>query len=386
MSILKTIYLQHLNGSSPNATLDANGNMTVTGTVAGASPMMFRNKVINGDMRIDQRYAGSSVSNIYGYGVDRWAGYYLGSGTGRFSAQQSSTAPTGFKNSWLLTVTTADSSPSSGYGYGITHTIEGYNIADLNFGSSNALSVTVSFWVRSSVTGTFPFTISNGTSTRTYGSTYTINSANTFEYKTITIPGDVTGTWTYDNTGGIYMVFGFGGGSTRAASAGWQTFSGSTATMVTGCTQLIATNGATFYITGVQLEAGTKATPFEYRQFTTELQLCQRYYEKSYLLEHVPGTNSTYGISTGIVDGGSSTAIACNITYRVTKRTAPAVSFYKFDGTANVWARNTDNASTGTLSYPWGGATHGLYRIDSSAQALSTTYMFHGHWIASAEL
>lgn len=397
MSTVKSIYLQHLNGTTPNATMDTNGNFTVGGTVSGASSNMFRNRIINGDMRIDQRNAGAAVSGIYGYGVDRWAGYYLGAGTGRFSAQQSTTAPTGFKNSWLLTVTTADAAPSSGYGYGITHTIEGYNTADFNFGTASALPVTISFWVRSSVTGTFPLSLANGTSYRVYGTTYTINSANTWEYKTVTISGDTSGTWATDNTSGFYLVFGFGGGSTRTFSTGWQSGSGSTPTNVTGCTQLIATNGATFYITGVQLEVGTAATPFEFRSFGTELALCQRYYEKSFPIGTVPADNiNTNGLNTTqflLCSYGGTNAVSQNFNFLVQKRSAPTMTFY------NNYAFGTANGTAGqwkSYNGSWQ-STSGLVTNQATDRGFITamtlgsgttgqSYFSVGEWVAASEL
>ena len=269
---------------SVNTITDASGGATTTinGFTPSVSNMAGRNRIINGDMRIDQRNAGAAVSPMSGaYAIDRWVGSYLGSGVGRFSAQQSSTAPSGFSKSWLITVTTSDGAPSASYGYMVEQWIEGYNIADLGFGSASASPITVSFWVRSSVTGTFPLIIYNGAGTRTYGATYTITSANTFEYKTVTITGDTTGTWASDNTAGLALIFGFGGGSSRTLSTGWQAASGATPTNVTGCTSLIATSGATFYITGVQLEEGSVATPFEHRQYGQELALCQRYYYRT---------------------------------------------------------------------------------------------------------
>ena len=389
MSTVKSIYLQHLNGTTPNATMDTNGNFTVGGTVSGASSNMFRNRLINGAMVIDQRNAGASVtqSTSTGYTVDRWACY--GTQASKFTVQQNAAAvtpPVGY--SYYLGCTSSSAySITSTDRFQIAQPIEGINMIDLAWGTANAKTVTLSFWVYSSLTGTFGGSVFNYDGSRSCPFSYTISSANTWTYITVTITGDTTGTWY--RTAAPYAValnvlLSLGSGSTLSGTAG--TWAGAFYTSATGATSVVGVSGATFYVTGIQFEIGSTATPFEFRHFTTELQLCQRYYEKSYLIEHVPGTNTTYGISTGIVDGGSSTAIACNITYRVTKRTAPSVSFWKFDGTANVWARNTDNASSGTLTYPWGGGTHGLYRIDSSGQALSTTYMFHGHWVASAEL
>jgi hypothetical protein len=273
----------------------------------------FRNRFINGDMRIDQRNAGASVA-IAGtdiYTVDRWKASVQGSGTGRFSVQGSTVAPAGFTNSTLITVTTADAAPSASFGYQFLQSVEGFNTADFGFGSSDATAVTVSFWVRSSVTGTLPVLITNGGLTRSYGATYTVNSANTWEYKTITIPGDVSGAWETNNGVGLHLQFGLGGGSARTAATGWQTTDTTFRTTVTGSTQLIATSGATFYITGVQLEKGTVATPFERRPFGTELALCQRYYYK------VSGGIFGYGYAPTPTTG------RVNVFFPVTLRTAP---------------------------------------------------------------
>ena len=241
----------------------------------------FKNRIINGAMVIDQRNAGAAVAvtgNTGQMSVDRFLTTVFGSGTGRFTAQQSSTVPSGFINSLSATVTTADASPTSAYAYSLAQIIEGLNVTDLGWGAAGAATVTLSFWVRSSVTGTFPVVLMNGALDRAYGATYTISSANTFEYKTITIAGDTSGTWLKTNSAGINIQFGLGGGSARTVAAGWQANAGATTqTNVTGCTQLIATNGATFYITGVQLEKGSTATSFDYRPYGTELALCQRY-------------------------------------------------------------------------------------------------------------
>jgi hypothetical protein len=286
--------------------------------------MGFRNRIINGDMRIDQRNNGASVSNIDGYGVDRWNGSWTGSSVGRFSAQRSTVAPTGFTNSWLLTVTTPNASPAATDGNLIRQAIEGFNTADLAWGSASAQPATLSFWVRCSVTGTFPLIFSNEDTSRNYGATYTVSAANTWEYKTITLPGDTTGTWRTDNTAGIRLAFGFGGGSSRTTSLGWQ--SGSiTQTNVTGCTNLMATNGATFFITGVQLEAGSVATPFERRPYGTELALCQRYYEIA------RGGQSI---------AGQAGALSTNVSCAVEKRATPTVALV-----SNLYTQNTSTSN-----------------------------------------
>ncbi len=244
------------------------------------SELSFRNRIINGDMRIDQRNAGASVtlnSTTPQYPVDRivcggWAS------AGVFTAQQSTTATAGFVNSLVCTVTTTSALSTSGEEYVVRQNIEGLNVADLRWGTANASAVTISFWVRSSLTGTFAGSITNNAYDRSYVFTYTISSANTYEYKTVTIPGDTTGTWLANNSTGLRLQFNLGAGSSKTVSPG--SWGAGYFQNATGSVQLIGTNGATFYITGVQLEAGTVATPFERRDYGRELIMCQRYYYK----------------------------------------------------------------------------------------------------------
>jgi hypothetical protein len=246
---------------------------------AAASPYVLKNRIINGDMVIDQRNAGASVTPIADtYLVDRWL-VGLTSSTTFFSWQQSSTAPTGFTKSLLATSLGANT-PSAGQIYSLIQKIEGFNTADLGWGTASAQTVTLSFWVRASVTGTYAVIIGNSGLTRVYPATYTINSANTWEQKTITIAGDTSGTWETTNGTGIRVNFNLGTGSTYAiaSGSGWVTSTG--AYTVSGTTNISATNGATFYITGVQLEQNTTATPFERRLYNQELTNCQRYYWK----------------------------------------------------------------------------------------------------------
>ena len=247
-------------------------------TVQATAPKVgMVNRLINGDMRIDQRNAGAAVTiNTAAsiYTIDRWSAYGQGS-DGVFTVQQSSTASSDFTNSLAVTVTTADASISAAQLYTIGHKIEGNNIADLGWGTASAKSVCLSFQVRSSVTGTFSGSLKNSNGTRSYPFTYTISVANTFEYKTITIAGDTSGTWLTTNGIGLTLTISLGSGSNRLATAG--AWAAGNYDGATGAVTLISTSGATFYITGVQLEKGSTATDFEYVDYSRQLQMCQRY-------------------------------------------------------------------------------------------------------------
>ena len=246
----------------------------------GSNSPSNRNRIINGDMRIDQRNAGASVTPTANptYLVDRW--FFGLQQASKMSFQQSSTAPAGFNNSLLATSLSAYTPLSSDYHY-LGQRVEGYNVADLGWGTADAKTITLSFWVRSSVTGTLSGSLSNSGATRSYPFTYTISSANTWEQKYVTIAGDTAGTWDKTNGRGIVISFSLGSGSTYLGTA--DAWAGAYYTGATGSIQPIATSGATFYITGVQLEEGSVATPFEHRQYGQELALCQRYFEVAYV-------------------------------------------------------------------------------------------------------
>ena len=258
-------------------TLTVDSNASINGSNISTQPT-FRNRIINGNMTIDQR-GGTATINATGvtYNVDRWLGRGVAS-AGVFTLAQDTTSPANFTNSLKATVTTADSSIASGSSYRVQQMVEGYNIANLNWGTSDAQSVSLSFWVRSSVTGTFGGSVANGDYNRFNVFSYTISSANTWEYKTVTIAGDTSGTWVTNNALGLRLNFSLGAGSTLLTSAG--SWGSSAKEGVTGQTNVIATNSATFYVTGVQLEAGTTATDFENLQYGTQLALCQRYFER----------------------------------------------------------------------------------------------------------
>jgi len=304
---------------------------------AAASPYVLKNRIINGDMRIDQRNAGASVtinSAAYTFAVDRWSGYGE-SADGVFTLQRSTTAPTGFTNSLLATVTTADASIGANQLYIVEQFIEGFNVADLNFGTANAKTITISFWVRSSVTGTFSGSIADTNYTRSYPFTYAISLANTFEYKTVTIAGDTTGTWNTGNGIGMRLYFDLGSGSSTKGTAGAWTGSGTVG--ATGSTNLIATSGATWYVTGVQLEQNTSATPFERRLYNQELANCQRYYETG--SGFFNGLNPSFG-------NNNPHGMLAGTNFQVTKRATPSITL----GTATTSLCYTNSGSTNNIN------------------------------------
>ena len=238
-----------------------------------------KNLIINGAMQVAQRGTSDTIDGGgWDYVIDRFCA--LGqSSAGVFTYSQDSDAPAGFQKSLKVAVTTADTSLAVGDIYCIRHTIEGYNSAHLDFGTSDAKTITLSFWVKSSLTGTFGGALNSEGNNRSYAFTYNISAANTWEYKTITISGDTTGTWGVTNSHGVRITWGLGVGTTYSGTAG--SWAGSEYFSATGATSVIGTASATWYITGVQLEVGDTATPFEHRSYGDELRRCQRYYAKS---------------------------------------------------------------------------------------------------------
>jgi hypothetical protein len=248
-----------------------------TGTTTGYYG--FKNRIINGAMVVDQRNAGASVTPTNAqYLVDRWSANL--SQASKYSVQQNAgsvTPPAGFINYLGVTSLSAYSIVSTDT-FGVRQRVEGLNMTDFGWGSASAVTVTLSFWVRSSLTGTFGGALQNSAGNRSYPFSYTISSANTWEQKTVTIAGDTSGTWLTTNGIGVEVYFGLGVGSTYSGTAG--AWAGANYSSATGATSVVGTNGATFYITGVQLEKGSTATSFDYRPYGTELQLAQRYYWK----------------------------------------------------------------------------------------------------------
>ena len=308
MSTLKTTNLQHASAASPAIVLASDGTATAQLSSLNDGPLSgARNRIINGDMRIDQRAASVTTG---AYTVDRWE--YQTSAASKFTIGQNTAAPTGFVNSLLATSSSAYSVAAGDY-FSVQQKIEGTNTADLAWGTASAKTVTLSFYVRSSLTGTFGGSIKNSAVNRSYPFSYTISAANTWEQKSITIPGDTSGTWLTTTGIGMNVCFSLGAGSTFSGTAGaWAAAEYFTAT---GATSVVGTNGATFYITGVQLEAGSVATPFERRSYGQELALCQRYCPA--ISYYTNGGDRFLGAA------GSTTNSNPIVNFQVTPRTAP---------------------------------------------------------------
>jgi len=304
----------------------------------------MKNRIINGQMVLDQRNAGASVTpSVNGtYTLDRWVTYFTQAS--KFSVQQNAgsvTPPAGFTNYVGITSTAATTVGVSDE-FEIVQSIEGFNTADLDFGKSTAKTINLSFWVRSSLTGTFGGSVYNNAVDWCFPFSYTISSANTWEQKSITISGQTSGTWLTTNGIGVNVLFSLGAGSNRLATA--NTWINASRVGPTGQVNLVATNGATLYITGVQLEVGTQATSFEYRQYGTELQLCQRYYSR---IQGTSGATGYAGICTGQV--GTSTLGNLLLKMPATMRSTPTTSY---GGTIQIYdASVTPSVTAVTTAY-----------------------------------
>jgi hypothetical protein len=301
-------------------TLQIEKMTTESGYSLGAgNASSFKNRLINGGMDIDQRNGGASVTipaSAYTYTLDRWAAF--SSQASKFTVQQNAggvTPPAGFTNYLGATVgASANVTVGSGDLFAVRQAIEGFNMADLGWGAVGAKPITVSFWVRSSLTGVFGGSINTNFASISYPFTYTINAANTWEQKIISLVGPTTGgtaAWPVNSSSSLRLNFSLGAGSTLLGTAGaWVSTDYFSAT---GATNLITTNSATWYITGVQLEVGTVATSFDFRSIGTELALCQRYYETGYWLQNSGS-------------GGNNPFYQWTLYYQVLKRSAATLT------------------------------------------------------------
>jgi hypothetical protein len=374
---------------------DVIGTSVANTSLGAGNASTLKNRIINGAMVIDQRNAGASWSATNGsYSLDRWAAnsYDGGVTTGKFTIQQNAgsiTPPAGFANYLGVTSSAATSYGATGI-YTIWQAIEGYNIADLAWGTANAKTVTLSFQVYSSLTGTFGGSLANGAGSRSYPFTYTISSANTWTTISVTIIGDTTTpstNWLTTNGVGMYVRFGLGAGSTYSGTAG--SWSANNYFSATGATSVVGTSGATFYITGVQLEVGSSATGFDYRVYSTELMNCQRYFEKTYSQNVALGTSTESNVEWS---GTSFQSLASTGTFqaqlrpfKVVKRAAPTMTFWDFVGNSGKWTRylvggGPSNNNTVTVD------TQDDCGFRMFVASGSNTSNCCGHWAASSEL
>jgi hypothetical protein len=371
--IVGTSDSQTLTNKTINATQLVDASVSPAKLSSAAQYTGLKNRIINGAMVIDQRNAGASVTPTNGqYTLDRFAISIGGGETGKLSIQQNAgsvTPPAGFTNYLGVTSLSAYTVPTANW-FSLLHEIEGLNVGDLAWGTANAKTITLSFWVRSSgltYPATFGGALNNSGNSRNYPYTYTISSANTWEQKSITIAGDTSGTWLTNNGIGIQVGFALGAGTTESGTAG--AWTATRAFSATGATSVVGTNGATFYITGVQLEVGSTATSFDYRPYTTELQLCQRYYAKTFPQTVAPAN----GLGTSYYFGYSVNTINPSTIWKfpVTMRASPAVTLFndRVGGTAGQWNTATiDSANARAL-----GSSTEFVMIDNSAVPLGTT-------------
>jgi hypothetical protein len=361
---------------------DQIGTSVANTSLGAGNASTMKNRIINGAMVIDQRNAGASVTETTSntYVTDRF--YIVGSVNSKFTGQQNAgsiTPPAGFTNYLGMTSSAATSLGATDY-YFLGQAIEGYNIADLGWGTANAKTVTLSFQVYSSLTGTFGGVLRNNAGNRSYPFTYTVSSANTWTSISVTIAGDTSGTWLTTNGLGMSVIWSLGTGSTYSGTAG--AWASALYVSATGATSVVGTSGATFYITGVQLEVGSIATGFEYRQYGQELALCQRYYEVK---------NFAGGLEAICGQAEATTIAAYGIYYTTTKRAAPTALVKS--GTFNTTNSSGNGVALSAINFQGSSIDVATFYVTTSSVSLisGNATMFYcgtanGSFAFSAEL
>lgn len=390
-----------INGTAIGSTTPSTGAFTTLSASGAASfpnsaPSViggfgFRNRLINGDMLIDQRNVGASVTAFNSSGkfiVDRFNAFTASQASS--TMQRVADAPSGFIYSLKYTNGTG-ATPAAGDFNQTAQPIEGNHIADALFGTASAKTITASFWVKSSLTGTFAFVIDNSPgSPRNYIAQYTINAANTWEYKTAAIPGDTTGTWATGNTAGMRIVWDLGSGSSQEGTA--NTWSANNYRRVSGNVRVTATTGATWQITGVQLEIGNAATEFERRPYGTELALCQRYFEKSAAQTRAIGaSNESAFVAPVYSTTVPNSAYYARVDYKVLKRAAAVVTCYPYTTPGNTGRLSNDTggdlaASSASTSGVTTDSGFAIQNLSGGALTTGGQQIIIGGWYASAEI
>jgi hypothetical protein len=340
-----------INGTTGITTPMYGGNISANAVTPSVN---MKNRIINGGMVLDQRNAGAAVNGNGGnqtFPVDRFYSQVYNT-SGNTTGQQSSTAPTGFTNSLRLSCQTADTSVGSTDQAWYAQNIEGFNTADLDFGKSTARTITLSFWVYSNVTGTYCVALKNSAENRSYVAEYTVLASNTWEQKTITIAGDTTGTWLTTSGTGLKVLFVLMAGSSQQVAANtWTATSGALAT--SNQVNFLSSTANVMFLTGVQLEVGTTATSFDYRPYTTELQLCQRYFQ---IFQSQTGVEYAFF---GTAIGYGSTFMRIGIPAQVQMRATPSLgssaagTFYLEGSYANSISAITGYGTTNRNLFVW---------------------------------
>jgi hypothetical protein len=362
---------------------DQIGTSVANTSLGAGNASIMKNRIINGAMVIDQRNAGASSTAQNSYTVDRWKYVAAQASKGTWGQNLNAiTPPAGFTN-YLGFQSSSAYSVASGDYFALQQVVEGYNIADLGWGTANAKAITISAWVYSSLTGTFGGALQISGLGQCYPFSYTISSANTWTYVTVNIAGDTAGSWNTTNGAGIYVAFSLGAGSSWTATGGAWTVSN--AFQATGATSVVGTNGATFYITGVQLEVGSSATGFEYRLYNQELSACQRYYQ------FVGGDSVYQFVGTGMNYATTSSSIQIPILVRF--RAIPSIGVSSASNWAITYASGAQAVATsiaddqsGTATVNVGVTVTGTPLTNGGAAKLIATNTLNARLTMSAEL
>jgi hypothetical protein len=349
---------------------------------ADAGGLTGRNLIINGAMQVAQR--GTSVTGVTS-GAYRTCDRILfsPSSAGTWTVTQSTDAPDGFSNSFRIDCTTADASLGASDFVIVETKIEAQNVQHLMYGDSSAKTVTASFYVKSNKTGTYVLELRQPDSGRLYNKTYTINAANTWEYKTLTFPGDVSGTINNDNGEGLNMDFWLAAGSTFSSGSIGTSWHTTSANRAAGVVNLADSTDNDWSITGIQLEVGEQATPFEHRSFGDELARCHRYYQKSYADGTAAGTVTQTGCNMDYIPSTGNTWRHTH-SFPMAMRAAPTQTFYVPDtGTSgNGGFEGADDTGKETINVAFGSNKSSVYYNT----AMDRTGYFMWHYELDAEL
>jgi hypothetical protein len=377
-----------------SAAMTVGGNLAVNGSIRADNLGMFRNRIINGDMRLDQRFAGAStvITTVGVYTADRWR-VSEGATTAALTVQRVRAPANPYGHVYALSAiaTTAQATMNNQDYVTLEQRIEGYNIADFGWGGAYAQPVTVSFAAYSTQAGQYSLSLRNATNTASYVASFTVPVANQWVQVQQTIPGETSGTWEVENGLGLSVVITLAAGSNWVTSdvGRWQESSrapsGFGYIAATGGANFMGTVNNQFYLTGVQVEKGTIMTVFEARPLGVELQLCQRYYEKSYNLNVIPGTNTDSGIVYWISTSDNYNHMLYAIKYSVCKRTLATVDTYALNGEYNLinWSRSGANGTGSKNNFINGDFGTAVF-VNIGASWTPGYAQFH--WTAQAEL